>query len=91
LLEHPDFTLERIVSTGQSTPEGEWCDQDRDEWVILLAGSAGLSFEGEEEIKIMKPGDYVLIPAHTRHRVAWTDEKGQTVWLALHYRPQQKQ
>lgn len=25
--------LERIISTGQSSPEGFWYDQERDEWV----------------------------------------------------------
>lgn len=83
-MEHPGFKLERIVSAGHSTPEGEWYDQDRDEWVILLTGSAGLSFEGEDGIRAMKPGDYVLIPAHTRHRVEWTDRHEKTVWLVLH-------
>ena len=29
--------VERIVSNGQVTPEGEWYDQDLDEWVVVLA------------------------------------------------------
>ena len=33
----------------------------------------------------LKPGDYVHIPAHARHRVAWTDAAQPTVWLAVHY------
>ena len=33
----------------------------------------------------MGPGDYVHIPAHRRHRVAWTDPAQATVWLAVHY------
>jgi quercetin dioxygenase-like cupin family protein len=32
----------------------------------------------------LKPGDYLFIPAHTRHHVAWTDGKEKTVWLAIH-------
>ena len=28
--------VERIVSNGQVTPEGEWYDQDPDEWVVVL-------------------------------------------------------
>ena len=76
------FTLERIVSPGQASA-GDWYDQDRDEWVILLSGSAGLLFQGEPGPLVLSPGDYVLIPAHRRHRVEWTEEK--TVWLALHY------
>jgi cupin 2 domain-containing protein len=86
LLESGEFTLERIVSTGQATPEGKWYDQERDEWVILLSGGAGLFFEGEDEVKVLGSGDYLLIPAHSRHRVEWTDKRVPTVWLALYYK-----
>jgi len=86
LLETGGFSLERIVSTGQSTPAGEWYDQEKDEWVILLSGGAALFFEGDDEVEVMRPGDYVFIPAHCRHRVEWTDKRVPTVWLALHYR-----
>lgn len=75
--------LERIVSAGRSAPRDQWFDQERDEWVVLLAGRAGLRFEGEPEVLVLRPGDYVHIAAHRRHRVEWTEEK--TVWLALHY------
>ncbi|MEW6388737.1 MAG: cupin domain-containing protein [Thermodesulfobacteriota bacterium] len=86
LLDAEHFFLERIVSAGQATAAGEWYDQGTNEWVILLSGSAGLLFEGEEEPVALKPGDYVLIPAGCRHRVAWTDSQEKTVWLALHYK-----
>ena len=79
------LTLERIISSGQATPPGQWYDQPKDEWVILLKGSAGLLFEGKEEMVVLHPGDYVHILAHQRHRVEWTDGKQKTVWLALHY------
>jgi cupin 2 domain-containing protein len=85
LLENNHFRLERIVSSGQATPPGEWYDQDSDEWVILLSGSAGLLFEGDDELRVMNPGDYTHIAAHKRHRVEWTDAKQKTVWLVLHY------
>jgi cupin 2 domain-containing protein len=85
LLETPHLRLERIVSTGQATPEGQWYDQERNEWVAVLSGSAGLLFEGEGAVRVMRPGDRLLIPAHRRHRVAWTDPQQPTVWLALHY------
>jgi len=85
LLRGSGFRLERIVSTGQATPEGQWYDQDADEWVLVLSGSAGLRFEGEEHPRELRPGDYVDIPAHQRHRVEWTDPHEPTVWLALHY------
>jgi cupin 2 domain-containing protein len=86
LLDTQHFRLERIISAGQMTPPGEWYDQNTNEWVILLEGSAGLLFEGETEANVMRPGDFVHIPAHKRHRVEWTDTKQKTIWLALHYR-----
>ncbi len=86
LLKTPGFHLERIVSSGQATPPGEWYDQETHEWVVLLKGAAGLLFEGETEVLVLRPGDYLLIPAHCRHRVEWTEAGQKTVWLALHYR-----
>ena len=85
LLETDLLKLERITSYAHATPAGEWYDQERDEWVLILQGRAGLSFAGQERIVEMNPGDFVHIPAHVRHRVEWTDPHGQTVWLALHY------
>lgn len=86
LLETDNFRLERIVSQGQATPPGEWYDQDKHEWVVLLTGSAGLRLAGESQPRVLLPGDHLLIPAHHRHRVEWTDPSQPTVWLALHYR-----
>lgn len=77
--------IERIVSTGQASPEGFWYDQDWNEWVMVLAGSAGLQIEGEDQPRRLKAGDAVTLPAHCRHRVAWTDPGQPTVWLAVHY------
>ncbi|MDM8558479.1 cupin domain-containing protein [Thiotrichales bacterium HSG14] len=85
LLSTSHFTLERIVSTGQATPSSEWYDQEKEEWVILLSGSAGLLFETKNTVQVLHPGDYVHIPAHQRHRVEWTDSSQPTVWLALHF------
>ena len=85
LLAAPSLRLEQIVSTGQATPPGEWLDQERAEWVILLRGAARLRFEGESGARDLRPGDYVSIPAHCRHRVDWTSESEPTIWLALHY------
>ena len=84
LLQTHNFRLERIVSRGQATPQGKWYDQDTHEWVVLLSGSACLRFEAEPDL-VLHPGDYLLIPAHRRHRVEWTDPTQPTVWLALHY------
>jgi cupin 2 domain-containing protein len=80
------FKMERIVSRGHFSPEGFWSDQDENEWVILLQGSAGLRFSGKEELVVLRPGDCVRIPRHKRHRVEWTDPEQETVWLAVYYK-----
>ncbi len=85
LLEKNNLKLERIISSGQSTPENDWYDQEKDEWVVLLKGKAGLRFENESEIIELTPGDHLVIPAHKKHRVEWTDQTQKTVWLTLHY------
>lgn len=78
--------VERIVSTGQASPEGFWYDQAQHEWVVLLAGSAGLAFaDTPGQTLVLSPGDAVDTAAHRRHRVAWTAQGETTVWLAIHY------
>lgn len=86
IVEKGGMRLERIVSRGHATAGGQWYDQPRDEWVTLLQGSAALIIEGQKAPVVMAPGDHLLLPAHCRHRVAWTDPDQDTVWLALHYR-----
>jgi cupin 2 domain-containing protein len=85
LIEQGGVTIERIVSTGQASAPGFWYDSPRDEWVVLLTGAATLEFEGDPQLHVMQPGDHVLIEAHCRHRVAWTQETEPSVWLAVHY------
>ena len=77
--------IERIVSNGHVTPAGQWYDQTEDEWVILLQGQATLLFEKPQRLVRLTPGDYLLIPAHTRHRVEWTLPDFNTIWLAVHF------
>ena len=77
--------VERIVSLGHASPEGFWYDQPRGEWVAVLRGAARLRFEGDAEPVELRPGDWVDIPPHRRHRVEWTDPATPTVWLAVHY------
>ena len=84
LLERPGLRIERIVSTGQATPEGQWYDQPSDEWVLVVKGRAGLRLEGEAHDRELGEGDFVFLPAHCRHRVAWTQREPPTVWLAIH-------
>lgn len=77
--------IERIVSMGHASPPGFWYDQQTSEWVLVLRGEARLAFENGETIDL-KPGDFVNIPAHRRHRVEWTTPNEPTIWLAVHYR-----
>ncbi len=85
LIKSKTLKLERIISNGQATPEGEWYDQEQDEWVVLLSGNAGLRIEGKDKIITLVPGDHLLIPARVRHRVEWTDKNETSIWLALHF------
>ena len=80
-----NLRIERIISKGQSTPEGEWYDQDEGEWIIVLEGHAILEFENEEFVTLKK-GDYLNIPAHCKHKVNWTDPNQPTIWLAIFYK-----
>ena len=85
LIERPDLRIERIVSTGQITPEGEWYDQVRDEFVLLVSGAARLRIDGEPEDRELGPGEWLFLPAHCRHRVTWTQAAPPTIWLAVHF------
>jgi cupin 2 domain-containing protein len=79
--------IERIVSRQHASPPDFWYDQNQDEWVLLLAGSAGLKIEGEMQTISMMPGDALFLPAHKKHRVEWTDATCDTIWLAIHMTP----
>ncbi|MEI9851078.1 MAG: cupin domain-containing protein [Sphingomonas sp.] len=82
LLSRPGVRLERIVSHGQATPEDAPMVEAHDEWVLQLAGAAGLRI-GDAEVALA-PGDHLLIPAGRAHWVTWTARDAPTVWLALH-------
>ena len=81
LLEQESLLIERIVSFGQITPEGEWYDQTTDEWVLMVQGNGKILFE-DNTVKTLKQGDYLFIPRHTKHRVIETSE--DAIWLAVH-------
>ena len=76
--------IERIVSMGQITPEGEWYDQDKNEWLIVLQGEGELSYKDGSRIKL-NPGDYLFIPAHEKHRVDYTSTKPPCIWLTIFF------
>ena len=60
LIEQNNLRIERIVSTGQVTPEGEWYDSAEAEFVLLVAGEARLRIEGEVEDRSLGEGDYIF-------------------------------
>jgi len=84
LLNHPNLKIERIVSNGQTTPEGKWYEQATSEWVVLLQGKAELTYENGTKTQL-KAGDYVLIPPKEKHRVTYTSSEPPCIWLAIHF------
>ena len=83
LVDVPNIRIERIISTGHASPPGFWYDQAESEWVVVLRGEAVMTFESET--RILKPGDFVLIPPHQKHRVNSTSQSEPTVWLAVFF------
>jgi cupin 2 domain-containing protein len=81
LLSRGSTRIERIVSRGEASPLGFWYDQDQDEWVLLLRGTATLEYDTKESI-VMTAGDHLLIPQHQRHRVSRVSE--DALWLAVY-------
>jgi len=84
ILTSQNIRIERILSKGHSSPDAGWYDQDENEWVIVLQGSAMLVFDDGTDVRL-DVGHHVNIPAHKKHRVAWTDPDNVTVWLAVFY------
>lgn len=83
LVRDGNVQIEKIVSHGGDT---EWFDQGTIEFVTLLRGCAMMQFEGENEQRELKAGDYIVIPKHKRHRVTSTARGEPTVWLAFHWK-----
>lgn len=83
LVQAKHVRVERIVSLGHASPKGFWYDQEENEFVLLVQGAARLRFE-DEQVE-MKPGDWLNIPAHRKHRVEWTTPDEKTIWLAVFY------
>ena len=86
ILQTENVRIERIVSTGQNSPDDFWYDQDENEWILILQGRAALRFEGETEDRVLEVGDCVHIAPQVRHRVVWTSADEPTIWLAVFYK-----
>jgi len=83
LLSNKKIKIERIISSGQTTPKDIWLSGKTDEWVILLKGKAGISLRSGEKINL-EEGDYIFIKSGTEHRVTYTSKKPECIWLAIH-------
>lgn len=83
LLETTNLKIEKITGFRPYTEPGEWYDQELDEWVVLLQGSAVLEIKNEEIIEL-KAGDYIFLPAHKIHRINRTESIPKCIWLAIH-------
>ncbi|AMF92611.1 cupin domain-containing protein [Vibrio fluvialis] len=84
LLRHHHVRIERILSKGHTSPESGWYDQDEHEWVLVLQGCGTVEFDNGESTTL-NVGDYLNIPAHTRHKVCYTSPDQVTLWLAVFY------
>lgn len=80
IYESPHVRVTRIESNAHASPTGFWYDQPDDEWVAVIAGAAVIELDDGTRHP-MGTGDWLVIPARCRHRVAETGEK--TIWLAV--------
>jgi cupin 2 domain-containing protein len=83
LISSDEISIERIISKGHKSEQNFWYDQDLNEWILLIKGAARLEFS--DKTLNLKPGDYVNIIAHEKHRVDWTTPDEETIWLAIFY------
>ncbi|MBK6506396.1 MAG: cupin domain-containing protein [Ignavibacteria bacterium] len=84
LAESDHALVERIISSGQKTPDGQWLQQDRNEWVMLLKGNARISFADGFDFEL-NPGDHLFIPRDKKHRVTHTSADPECIWIAFHF------
>jgi len=84
LFKGSNIKIEQIISSGQVSPAEGWYDQQENEWVLLLEGTAKLEFENNR-IKTLKKGDYLMIPTHCRHKVIYTSTEPKCIWLAVFF------
>jgi cupin 2 domain-containing protein len=78
LVQMSGAVIEQILSGEVLVPVQY--DQDHDEWVVVLEGAAELDVNGER--LSLEPGDWVLLPRRTPHRLIHTEQG--TNWLAVH-------
>jgi cupin 2 domain-containing protein len=80
--ETESFLIERIISNNAASPAEGWYEQDHDEWVMILQGSAVIEMSGST-FELFR-GDSLLIRASEKHRVIYTSSLPLCVWIAVH-------
>ena len=75
-----NLRVERIISHGQTTPPGEWYNQEQDEWVLVLQGEARIAYMDGSDITLCK-GEHLFLPRHKKHRISYTSTP--CLWLAV--------
>jgi cupin 2 domain-containing protein len=85
-----DVRVEQILSRDAASPPDFWYEQPWDEFVLVVSGSTVLAFDDGSERRL-QAGDYANLPAFCRHRVAWTDPAEETLLLAVHMPPVDRQ
>lgn len=80
LISNDNVRIERIISYGQITPKDYWYDQDEDEFVLIIKGSAKILYK-DGTIITLNTNDFLNIEAHQKHQVIYTEDT--TVWLAV--------
>lgn len=85
LIKSKNVIVEKIISNGFKSPANEWMSDAQDEWVMLVKGRAKLEFENKDVLNL-KAGDYLLIPARTKHRILYTSKKPFCYWLTIHFK-----
>lgn len=79
LLKTENIEIKKIISNTLHTPQ-IFCSE-KNEFVVLLKGCAKL--EMNKEIKKLKSGDTLFIPANTKHTLIKT--KKTAIWLAIYF------
>ena len=83
LLTHKQLRVERIVSKGQTTPEGEWYDQEGHEWVLVLQGAGELTYEDGSVKRLEAAITSIFQPIPSTGEL--DDPEQETIWLAVFY------
>lgn len=78
---HKNIRIEKIVSNGSASPEDFLYDQDEDEWILILQGSARLLVE-DQDVRLVA-GDSYFIKRHQKHKVLDTSAESNTIWFAV--------